>query len=117
VGVRIFTADIIYHLFDQFTAYMQRVKDEKKQEAAEEAVFPVVLKILPNCIFNKKDPIVLGVEVLDGVAKVRPLCPPPPALPCGPPAPGLPSHSCHVPGSPGLSACQPPRALVARVCA
>jgi translation initiation factor 5B len=25
VGVRIFTADIIYHLFDQFTAYMTKV--------------------------------------------------------------------------------------------
>ncbi|CAI7893108.1 unnamed protein product [Closterium sp. NIES-53] len=77
LGVRIFTADIIYHLFDQFTAYMAGVKDEKRAEAAEEAVFPVVLKIMPNCIFNKKDPIVLGVEVLDGIAKVgTPICVP-----------------------------------------
>ncbi|GJP72381.1 hypothetical protein CLOP_g3120, partial [Closterium sp. NIES-67] len=77
LGVRIFTADIIYHLFDQFTAYMAGVKAEKRAEAAEEAVFPVVLKIMPNCIFNKKDPIVLGVEVLDGIAKVgTPICVP-----------------------------------------
>lgn len=77
LGVRIFTADIIYHLFDQFTAYMQNVKDEKRKDAAEEAVFPVVLKILPNCIFNKKDPIVLGVEIVDGIAKIgTPICVP-----------------------------------------
>lgn len=72
-GVKIFIADIIYHLFDQFKAYIDNLKEEKKKEAAEEAVFPCVLKIMPNCIFNKKDPIVLGVDVLEGIAKVS-LC-------------------------------------------
>ena len=28
MGVTIFTADIIYHLFDQFTAYLKRVSGE-----------------------------------------------------------------------------------------
>ncbi|XP_022158541.1 eukaryotic translation initiation factor 5B-like [Momordica charantia] len=75
LGVKIFIADIIYHLFDQFKAYIDNLKEEKKKEAAEEAVFPCVLKILPNCIFNKKDPIVLGVDVIDGIAKVgTPIC-------------------------------------------
>nr|CAB3464266.1 unnamed protein product [Digitaria exilis] len=74
-GVKIFVADIIYHLFDQFTAYIKNLKEEKKKESAEEAVFPCVLKIMPNCVFNKKDPIVLGVDVLEGIAKVgTPLC-------------------------------------------
>jgi len=77
VGVRIFTADIIYHLFDQFTAYMNSVKEEKRKDASEEAVFPCVLKIMPQCVFNKKDPIIVGVDVLEGVAKVgTPLCVP-----------------------------------------
>lgn len=70
VGVRIFTADIIYHLFDQFTGYMNSVKEEKRKDASEEAVFPCVLKIMPQCVFNKKDPIIVGVDVLEGVAKV-----------------------------------------------
>lgn len=75
LGVKIFIADIIYHLFDQFTAYINNLKEEKKREAADEAVFPCVLKILPNCVFNKKDPIVLGVDVLEGIAKVgTPIC-------------------------------------------
>jgi translation initiation factor 5B len=68
-GVRIFVADIIYHLFDQFTVYIKNLKEEKK-ESAEEAVFPCVLKIMPNCVFNKKDPIVFGVDILEGIAKV-----------------------------------------------
>ncbi|GMH12628.1 hypothetical protein Nepgr_014469 [Nepenthes gracilis] len=75
VGVKLFNADIIYHLFDQFKAYIDNLKEEKKKEAADEVVFPCVLKILPNCIFNKKDPIVLGVDVLEGIAKVgTPIC-------------------------------------------
>lgn len=74
-GVKIFIADIIYHLFDQFKAYIDNLKEEKKKEAAEEAVFPCLLKIMPNCIFNKKDPIVLGVDVAEGIAKVgTPIC-------------------------------------------
>ena len=28
-GVRIFTADIIYHLFDQFTAYLKQARREQ----------------------------------------------------------------------------------------
>lgn len=70
LGVRIFTADIIYHLFDQFTAYMDNFREARREEFADVAVFPCVLKILPNCIFNKKDPIILGVDVEEGILKV-----------------------------------------------
>ncbi|KAI8562803.1 hypothetical protein RHMOL_Rhmol03G0063800 [Rhododendron molle] len=74
-GVKIFITDIIYHLFDQFKAYIDNLKGEKKKEAAEEAVFPCVLRIMPNCVFNNKDPIVLGVDVVEGIAKVgTPIC-------------------------------------------
>ncbi|KAI9907083.1 hypothetical protein PsorP6_016114 [Peronosclerospora sorghi] len=70
LGVRIFTADIIYHLFDQFTAYMENFRMARREEFEEVAVFPCVLKILPTCIFNKKDPIILGVDVEEGILKV-----------------------------------------------
>ncbi|GMF16302.1 unnamed protein product [Phytophthora lilii] len=70
LGVRIFTADIIYHLFDQFTVYMDNFRMARREEFAEVAVFPCVLKILPNCVFNKKDPIILGVDVEEGILKV-----------------------------------------------
>lgn len=66
LGVTVFAADIIYHLFDMFTEYTQRCKAEEKSAAATKAVFPCRLRIVPNCIFNAKDPIVLGCEVLEG---------------------------------------------------
>lgn len=75
MGVKIFTADIIYHLFDKCTAYMNKLKEERRAATADTAVFPVVLDILPNAIFNTKNPIVLGCKVVDGVAKIgTPLC-------------------------------------------
>lgn len=46
LGVRIFTADIIYHLFDQFTAYLKTVKEEEQEAAKLTAVFPCRLKVL-----------------------------------------------------------------------
>jgi translation initiation factor 5B len=68
--VRIFSAEIIYHLFDQFSAYMNGLNEARKAEAMTIVNFPCVLKILPQHIFNKKDPIVIGVEVLEGTLRL-----------------------------------------------
>ena len=70
MGVQIFSADIIYHLFDAFEAYLKKVKEEEQEAAKDKAVFPCVLRIMPEHIFNLKDPIIVGVEVLEGVARV-----------------------------------------------
>jgi len=77
MGVRIFTAEIIYHLFDQFTRYMDELTEKKRADAAAVAVFPSIVKILPQHIFNAKDPIIVGMEVVEGILKVgTPLCVP-----------------------------------------
>lgn len=47
-----------------------QVKEAEQEAAKLEAVFPCILKILPTCVFNTKDPIVLGVDIIDGIAKV-----------------------------------------------
>lgn len=73
VGVKIFTADIIYHLFDAFTKHMDDLAAQKKEESKMHAVFPCVLK--PIAVFNKKDPIVVGVDVVEGQLKLlTPIC-------------------------------------------
>ncbi len=41
------------------------------------AVFPSIVRILPQHVFNQKDPIIVGVEVVEGILKVgTPLCVP-----------------------------------------
>jgi translation initiation factor 5B len=64
--IKIFSAEIIYHLFDQFKKYKDCIELEKKEKAKNKVVFPCILKIMPDCIFNKKNPLVLGVEVIEG---------------------------------------------------
>lgn len=44
-GVKIFQADIIYHLFDKFTAYREELKQKKREEFKQIAVFPCKLKV------------------------------------------------------------------------
>ncbi|XP_029023265.1 eukaryotic translation initiation factor 5B [Betta splendens] len=77
LGVRIFSAEIIYHLFDAFTKYREDYKKAKQEEFKHIAVFPVKLRILPQFIFNSRDPIVMGVMVDAGVLRQgTPICVP-----------------------------------------
>ncbi|KAL6860525.1 eukaryotic translation initiation factor 5B [Amphichorda felina] len=68
-GIKIFTADIIYHLFDAFTKHMDDQLARKKEESKMLAVFPCVLK--PVAVFNKTTPIVIGVDVTEGQLKIN----------------------------------------------
>ncbi|CAN9199488.1 unnamed protein product [Alternaria alternata] len=73
IGVKIFEADIIYHLFDKFTAHMKQLEEQRKEESKMLAVFPCVLK--PVAVFNKKDPIIIGVDVTEGALRMTtPIC-------------------------------------------
>lgn len=77
LGVKIFQADIIYHLFDKFMAYREELKQKKRDEFKHIAVFPCKLRILPQFVFNSRDPIVCGVIVEAGIIKEgTPICVP-----------------------------------------
>lgn len=69
VGVKIFTADIIYHLFDDFTKHMAELTEQRKEESKMLAIFPCVIN--PVAVFNKKDPIVIGVDVIEGSLRMH----------------------------------------------
>ncbi|KAL4075578.1 hypothetical protein J3A83DRAFT_4356844 [Scleroderma citrinum] len=73
MGIRIFKADIIYHLFDAFTAYNNEIMEAKRRDAAPQAVWPCRLKTI--AAFCKRDPIILGVDILDGTLRIgTPIC-------------------------------------------
>ena len=65
-GIKIFSAEIIYHLFDFYTKYRQEMIDERKALYRPQAIFPCTLKILEKHVYNKKNPLIFGVSVLEG---------------------------------------------------
>lgn len=66
---------IIYHLFDEFTAYKKKCEDDRKSNRGNDAVFPCTLKVIKDAIFNRQDPILMGCEVEAGQLRVgTPLC-------------------------------------------
>lgn len=72
-NIKIFNADIIYHLFDQFTAYQQKLLEARRKEFLEYAVLPCVLKTIQ--IINKRNPMIIGVDVLEGAVRIgTPIC-------------------------------------------
>ncbi|KAI9318155.1 hypothetical protein BX666DRAFT_1856559 [Dichotomocladium elegans] len=75
LGIKVFKADIIYHLFDRFVEYSNAMVEQKRREQADQAVFPVILKMVPRAIYNKKNPIVMGVDVIEGSLRIgTPIC-------------------------------------------
>lgn len=72
-GVKIFNADIIYHLFDSFVAYQNDLNEKKREEYSTQVVFPCVLNTIQ--IINKRGPMIIGVDVLEGSLKIgTPIC-------------------------------------------
>jgi len=75
--VQIMTADIIYHLFDKFTAHMEKHKESLKTENKQVAVFPCVLQIDKQYIFHRGDPFIFGCNVVGGQLRTgTPICVP-----------------------------------------
>ena len=74
-GIKIFTANIIYHLFDEFTAYVKACQDARKDGGGGSAIFPCALECVKDAVFNRGNPIIIGVNVTAGCLRLgTPLC-------------------------------------------
>eukprot|EP00824_Muranothrix_gubernata_P011300 TRINITY_DN24600_c0_g1_i2.p1 TRINITY_DN24600_c0_g1~~TRINITY_DN24600_c0_g1_i2.p1 ORF type:complete len:900 (+),score=240.83 TRINITY_DN24600_c0_g1_i2:394-2700(+) len=69
-GVTIFFAKIIYHLFDMFTNHVKQCVEKRKKEKSKVAIFPSVFSMVQGAVMHSKDPIIMGVEVQEGILKV-----------------------------------------------
>lgn len=68
--VTIIKSPLIFELYKLFEKYKEKIesdKNEKINQEKSEAVFPCVFKIDSDAyVFRKKDPLILGVKILDG---------------------------------------------------
>ena len=81
-GIKIFNDDVIYHLFDSYIEFKKQCELERKKSKEKEAIFPCMLKTV--MFINKKDPLIIGVDVVEGILKLgTPLYCPEKELPIG----------------------------------
>jgi len=71
VGVPIFRDPIIYNLIDNYLKWVKDKRERKSEEEFGTLVKPGKLMVLPNCIFRRAKPLVVGVEVQGGRVKPR----------------------------------------------
>jgi translation initiation factor 5B len=65
-NIKIFSADVIYKLFEMFQEHLKSMKTTTTEQNKTIAVFPTCFRILPDSVFRAADPIILGVEVISG---------------------------------------------------
>jgi len=70
-GVRVFEANIIYHLIENYTGWMRGEQEARMAKEFEKFVTPGKLRVLPGYVFRRAHPAIFGVEVVAGTIKPK----------------------------------------------
>ncbi len=65
-GVAIFEDVVIYALIDNFKSYLEDLRRREEERVLSQAIFPAEVLVIPNFVFRRSDPAIVGVEVLSG---------------------------------------------------
>jgi translation initiation factor 5B len=68
-GVPIFSANIVYHLVDEYKEWVEKERSAALKKELSTMVLPGKIMVLPTYIFRKSKPAVFGVRVLAGRIK------------------------------------------------
>ncbi len=68
-GIKVFSANVIYHLLDEYREWRQRLKEEELRERLDKIVRPGKFIVIPGYVFRRSDPAIVGVEVQGGVLR------------------------------------------------
>ncbi len=69
-GVKIFLGNVVYKLLEDYSAWVDELREQRKKEKLGRLTMPVKLRFLSNCTFRRSKPAVVGMKVLEG--KIKP---------------------------------------------
>ncbi len=70
-AVKIFREPIIYNLVDNYLSWVKEKRERKNEEEFDALIKPGKAMVLPNCIFRRAKPLVVGVEIQGGRLKPK----------------------------------------------
>lgn len=68
-GVKLFHADVIYQLTEDYAEWVAAAEERKKKEWIDAIIRPAKLRIIPKLVFRISKPAIAGIEVLGGTVK------------------------------------------------
>ncbi len=70
-GIRIFESEVIYRLIEEYLAWFKEEEALFKHAELDKLIKPGKIVFLPNFIFRRSDPAVIGVRVLGGTIQPK----------------------------------------------
>ncbi|MDO8627132.1 MAG: translation initiation factor IF-2 [Candidatus Diapherotrites archaeon] len=64
--IKIFHNNIIYHLIEEYTAWVEEQKEAEKKKKFQSIIYPCELQLIPGNVFRNSKPAIVGVQVLRG---------------------------------------------------
>lgn len=65
--IKVFRNDVIYEIIEGYEDWKEQLEEEKKQEELNSISRPAKFRSMPEHVFNRSDPAVVGVKVEKGV--------------------------------------------------
>jgi len=68
-GVKLFSADVIYQLTEDYADWTEAAEERKRKEWIDAIIRPAKIRIIPKLVFRFSKPAIAGIEVLGGTVK------------------------------------------------
>ncbi len=65
--IPVFSSDVIYEIIDNYNIWQRELQEEQREKALKAVTRPAKIQAMPDNVFRKNDPAVIGVKVLEGV--------------------------------------------------